>query len=381
MKTEAFDHYLAQCVRSFVRSCPAPEWPNDLECDPRMAATRVTFHGLALLLVEAAPGLPGWPSALAELVNEEARSQSFWELSHQRVMARLTDALHEAGVEARILKGTALAYSVYSNPALRRRGDSDLLIEGADREKARAVFRACGFTRWSDVRPLQECWQSAPELGFNHSIDLHWRFSASPAVSELLEASQNGRKAIALPRLGANASGVAAIDNLLLICINRAAHGRFGYLVGDTMLYENDRLIWALDIHLLAATFSGSDWEELVVRGAKSGSADIVLSGLRLAESRLGTTIPDGVLGALEAQSSDTRLSHYLARATGRERFLLDLAASPSLPEKARLVALKLFPSKELLHERYPDATHWPTLALRLRRLFSGVGNFVKGRA
>ncbi len=381
MKTEAFDHYLAQCVRSFVRSDLAPEWPNDLEIDTRAAATRITFHGVALLLVEAAQGLPGWPSALAELVNDEARSQSFWELSHQRIMARLTDSLHQAGIEAYILKGTALAYSVYPKPALRRRGDSDLLISGTDREKARAVFRACGFTRWSDVRPLQECWQSPPELGFNHSIDLHWRVSASPAVSQLLEANQADRQVVALPQLGPNAVGLSAIENLLLICINRAAHGRFGYLVGDTMLFENDRLIWALDIHLITATFSESDWGKLATRAAESGSSDIVLSGLQLARSSMGTIIPDTVLKTLETQSADKRLSHYLARASGRERFLLDLAASPNLSEKTRLVVLKLFPGKELLHERYPDATHWPTLALRLRRLFSGVGNFVKGRA
>ena len=380
MKTEAFDRYLAGCVRCFVRSDSIPEWPADLHIDADSAQTRITFHGIALLLVEASPDLTGWPPEVVEAAKEQARLQSFWELSHRQVMAELSEALDRAGIEALFLKGSALAYSVYPNPALRRRGDSDLLIETADRENARAVFGACGFSRWSDVRPLQECWQSAHRQGFDHTIDLHWRLSASPAVSQLLEANLPRRRTIALPGISASARGIGAIDNLLLICINRAAHGRFGYQVGNSMLFENDRLIWALDIHLLTATFAAADWRELTESASASGASDIVLSGLKLAQGTLGTELPDDVLATLERQSEDARLTHYLANASGRQRFMLDLAASPSLDEKIRLVALKLFPTREQLHERYPNATHWPTLALRVRRLFSGMGNFVKGR-
>ncbi len=380
MKTEAFDRYLAECVRSLVQSKPFPAWPSELEIDAAAATSRITFHGIALLLVESGSGLAGWPPRLADAIREQARLQSFWEMSHRQVMANLIEALKKAGIEALVLKGTALAYSVYPSSALRRRGDSDLLIVNSDREKTRAVFRECGFSQWSDVRPLQECWQSPSELGFDHTVDLHWRLSASPAVSHLLEANLPRRRTIALSELSPSAKGIGAIDNLLLICINRAAHGRFGYQVGNAMLFDNDRLIWALDIHLLTATFTASDWRELVESAQASGASDIVLSGLRLAQDRLETEIPGNLLETLERHASDARLTHYLVHASGRERFALDFAATPSLADKVRLVALKLFPTREQLHERYPSATHWPILALRVRRLFSGIDNLVRGR-
>ncbi|MDJ0641439.1 MAG: nucleotidyltransferase family protein [Erythrobacter sp.] len=380
MKTEAFDLYLAQCVHRFVRSEPIPAWPAGLKVEPEQATTRITFHGIALLLIEAGSKLIDWPKELVEAIREQARLQSFWELSHKRMLADLIEALDLAGIDALVLKGSALAYSVYPEPALRRRGDSDLLIEATDRDMVRAVFRASGFSQWSDVRPLQECWQSSHVLGFDHTVDLHWRLSASPAVSALLESNLQRRRVVALPDLSANAKGIGPIDNLLLICINRAAHGRFGYQVGDAVLFENDRLIWALDIHLLVAKFSETDWEELSQSARASGSSDIVLAGLNLARRSLGTEIPSAALNALEQGSGDARLRHYLAYASGRERFMLDLLASPSLNEKIRLIALKLFPTKEQLLERYPDANHWPLAVLRVRRLVSGFGNFVKGR-
>ncbi len=342
---------------------------------------RVTFHGIALLLVESSPSLPGWPAKAVEAVKEEARLQSFWELSHRKVTVQLVEALHDAGISALILKGTALAYSLYPKPEFRRRGDSDLLIEGADRDKTRAVFKACGFSQWSDVRPLQECWQSSAQMGFEHTFDLHWRISASSAISGLLEANLPRRKAIPLPMLSPNARGIGAIDNLILICINRAQHGKFGYQIGETRLFENDRLIWALDIEMMAAQFDASDWEDLVESASASGSSDIVLSGLQMAQRCLKTAIPEHVLATLGDQSDDARLTAYLDSRSGRRRMMLDLAASPTLSEKMRLLTFKLYPSEDLLHERYPNADGWPIAALRARRLVSSFGNLLKRRA
>jgi len=381
MKTDALDQYLALCVQSFMRSQSTPEWPADIEAEANEVATRVTFHGIALLLVEAAPGLAGWPEAAADKIKEEARLQSFWELSHREVTGQLVEALHDAGIPALILKGTALAYSLYPKSELRRRGDSDLLIESTDRAKTRAVFEACGFTQWSDVRPLQECWQSETKLGFNHTVDLHWRISASAAISGLLETNLPRKRSVALSLLSPNARSVGAIDNLLLICINRAQHGKFGYQVGRTRLFENDRLIWALDIDLMTASFDESDWDEVVESASASGSADIVLSGLQMAQRLLQTSIPEPVLAKLKEQSNDARLTCYLEVRSGRKRLMLDLAASPTLGDKMRLLHFKLYPSEDLINERFPDAQGWPIAALRARRLVSGFGNLLRGRA
>ncbi len=380
MKTDAFDQYLARCVQCFLRSQPVPDWPADLEVSPDEAALRVTFHGIALLLVEAAPGLPGWPAELAEAIKQEARVQSFWELSHAKLVAQLVEALHAAGIQALILKGTALAYSHYPNPALRRRGDSDLLIEGGRRAKARAVFAAAGFTLCNDARPLQEAWSSGTDFGFDHTIDLHWRISASSAVSELLEANAPRRRIQQLPKLSPNAASIGPVDNLILICLNRAQHAKFGYLIGKERLFENDRLIWAVDIDLLTSAFEPAHWEELVQNASDSASSDIILSGLDLAQRCLDTPVPEAVLTQLKQQSDDTRLTDYLMSGSSTHRLKLDLAASPSWRDKLRLITFKLIPSEDLVRERFPDAESWPLAVLHIRRLLSGLGKFIGGR-
>jgi len=381
MKTDALDHYLAQCVKSFVQSLPVPHWPADIEAEPDEIATRVSYHGIALLLVEASPDLTGWPVKAVETIKEEARLQSFWEMSHRSVTGKLVEALHDAGITALLLKGTALAYSVYPKSEYRRRGDSDLLIEDADRSKTRAVFEACGLSQWSDVRPLQECWQSETTMGFDHTFDLHWRISASSAISGLLEANLPRRRPIPLPHLSPNARGIGPIDNLLLICVNRAQHSKFGYQVGESRLFENDRLIWALDIELMTAEFDTSDWNDVVASATASGSTDIVHSVLQMAQRLLGTSIPMSILEELERHANTGRLTAYLESNSGRERLMLDLAASPTLRDKARLLGFKLYPSEDLILERFPDADGWPIAMLRMRRFVSWLGNLLRGRA
>ncbi|MEL6529807.1 MAG: nucleotidyltransferase family protein [Pseudomonadota bacterium] len=380
MKTDALDQFLAQCIQCFRQSVPLPEWPEDIDLNADETSERITFHGIALLLVDAAPGFQGWPSDAVELVKEEARLQSFWELSHREVMSELVQALHQAGITAVLLKGTALAYSLYPKPELRRRGDSDLLIENADRAKVRRVFEACGFSLCSDVRPLQESWQSSANLGFTHTVDLHWRMSASAAISGLLEANGHQRGQVSLPALDESAFGIGSVENLILICINRAQHERLGYLIGPKRVYGSNRLIWAIDIELIAASFAETDWAELIISAQTSGASDIVASGLKMAKRVLETPVPDGVLEQLDQQAPRAEITTYLDCKSARKRLMMDLAACPSLRDKLRLLTFKLHPSDDLIRERFPDANGWPMAALRVRRLVEGFGRMLKGR-
>ena len=59
----------------------------------------------------------------------------------------VVDALAAAGVPALITKGTALAYTVYPQPWLRPRTDTDLLVRHEDVPAASLALQACGYTR------------------------------------------------------------------------------------------------------------------------------------------------------------------------------------------------------------------------------------------
>ena len=55
-------------------------------------------------------------------------------------------ALNEVQVKPLVLKGGALAYTHYPNPALRPRGDTDLLVAPSARGRTEETLRRLGYT-------------------------------------------------------------------------------------------------------------------------------------------------------------------------------------------------------------------------------------------
>ncbi|MFN3990808.1 MAG: nucleotidyltransferase family protein [Erythrobacter sp.] len=375
--TQVIDRFLAMSLRSVARGEGLPPWPQDWPDDETFQAAvfaRIAFHGVALVLLRGASSQADWPSAISARMRKEAHGQRFWEISHRGLAQRLIAALAAAGAPAILTKGTALAYAIYSDPAERRRGDTDLLLGLAPRKVVRRALRAAGFDQIGDRRPLQETWGATCPAGFFHAFDLHWRASASAVVSQCLERGGVGTRSIALPRLSEQARALCAADNLILIAINRALHLQFGYRSGDDKPFDQDRLIWAMDVSLLCAAFGPDDWDALVAVAAATGTSPLVLSTLQFAEATLAAAVPANVKDALSGQGGDATLLRCLSTRSSGERLRLELAASPGMTAKLRLISYALLPGTEVLHERYPEAAHWPLAALQARRLWDGIG-------
>lgn len=379
--TEAIDRFLAMSLRCAMAARPAPPWPSD---QPQTAAfedkmrDRIGFHGIALALLRDPARLANWPASLREHLLEQARAQTFWEMGHRTVLARLIALLDDAGTPALVTKGSALAYSAYPDPALRRRGDSDLLLGEVPRKPLRAVLAAHGFRPSGDPRPLQESWASQCPMGFTHVFDLHWRINSSALLAERLDRAGIGTRSAPLPRLSETARGIAPADNLVLIAINRALHETFGYQSGEAKLFEQDRLIWALDTHLLGSAFSAADWQDLLAAASASGTGPLVHSLLAYARATMETALPPEIVAALAILPEDPELLGYFEAMSGFARLRCDLAASPTLGAKLRLAGYTLFPGTEVLHERFPDAAHWPLAALQARRIVAGAGKLLR---
>lgn len=380
-KGDALDAYLAQCVMAALHGCKAPDWPRDLAPSDEAATARIAFHGIALMLVERGATSLGWPEAVAQETREEARRQSFWETSHRQTVATLLEAFASTGIKAIVTKGTALAYSVYADPAVRRRGDTDIVIASGSRRMARAALRASGFIPAGDARPLQESWQADAPPNFRHQVDLHWRINASAAIAERLEASAPFARAITLDRLSGTATGLAPIDNLVLTCINRASHDALGYAQGSETHFEGDRLIWAVDIDRIAQQFGPDDWEELVRIAQAGRTSAVTASGLRFAQRVCATAIPPDVMMRLSGAADQDDTEQILDPRSARRRLMLDLAASPTLAAKVTQLRHALYPPASFLRARFPEAAHWPVPALAARRIVAGLGKLLKGRS
>jgi hypothetical protein len=376
VKSEALDLFLSEALRCTLGRAAPPAWPSAWPDDQSFhdaLVARISFHGIALALLRKPALVADWPQPVRDAVRAEACSQSFWELGHREVTTRLIDALAEAGIEGIFAKGTALAYSFYPDPAMRRRGDSDILIAEAVRNQAVMALRARGFRRLDDVQPLQESWAADCRMGNTHAFDLHWRVKSSPVLAQALERAGIGTRTMPLPRLDGRALALAPADNLLMVAVNRSSHDTFGYYVDNLKMFDQDRLIWALDVDLICAAFTESVWQNLLETARASGTGPLIHSTLAFAAERLGTVVPADISQALAAEPGDATLMRYLGDMPGLARLRLNLAACQTLGAKVKMIRYTLFPRSQNMRARFPDTAHWPLPALYARRLWSGL--------
>lgn len=378
------DSFLSDCLRAIVHCGPLPEWPGTWHGREADVIARIGFHGIAPFLNSGVAGqnaaAPHWPASVLHSLRKETALATFWEASHRDTIAGLIKGFAAAGIPVVITKGTALAYSAYPQPAMRRRGDSDLVILAGSRNAARAVLKACGFAQHADPRPLQEDWHFDSGLGIQHAVDVHWRLNASAAISGWLERGSCFGDHIDLPQLASGAKGMGSVGNAILTSVNRHSHGVMGYYVAHTKLFETDRLIWAVDLFLLTRAFSAVDWAGLADQAQRTGTAPIVLDGLRFAQAALGADVPQSAISVLEHAGQTEDVAHYFATTSGVGRLRLDLAGSPQLRDKVRLLQRVLLPGDAFLQERFPDAQGWPRSLLHLRRMIEGAAKFARGK-
>lgn len=91
-------------------------------------------------------------------------------------------ALADGGIDALVLKGSALAYEIYEAPEHRPRGDTDLLISREALEKTRQALDALGFREIPGSGDEHGVQQALFVRG-PHTYDIHWSV-ANTAVFE-----------------------------------------------------------------------------------------------------------------------------------------------------------------------------------------------------
>ena len=175
-----------------------------------------------------------------------------------------------------VLKGPALAYSVYPRPDLRHGVDLDVLVPPVRFGDVLDGLSAAGFTLLDQNWPLIDA-KLPGELRLRAPtgllLDLHWAVLVSPAV----------RRRFHLPTLDLLARArvleppglpmLSAVDQLLHL----GAHGT---------LSGGNRLAWLLDVHL--AAFRTTDWDAV----AESASSAGVGTALGLLLARAGRLWP-----------------------------------------------------------------------------------------
>jgi hypothetical protein len=321
--------------------------------------------------------LPGDVAARWEQIYQQATvdvAATDWEIEH------VLQSLTQAGVDFVWMKGGALAYAVYPNPATRGRGDLDLWIQPGQAALATSVLNALGYALHNkEDRPEALVTLVGGELQFFKRgsrielIELQW-----PVLrGEWVRHTTAGDQAAIWERRASVAVGdhtfsaMALEDTLIHLCLHQAIHHQF-----SAPWLRN-----LLDIHLLAGSHA-LDWSQVTARAAAWRLATVVWTVLSVAQRLMGTKAPDEVLDALAPPRwrrwligrlhLEEALLAMWPGGYGYRRFLVQLALVDRTRDGVRLLWRGLFPEAAWLRARYgvlpPGTSLW---RLRLRHLWS----------
>lgn len=274
------------------------------------------------------------------------------------MLEQLLSAFAKAGIQPVLIKGTALAYSLYPSPVLRTRGDTDLIVGLAARDRAEATLVSSGFKRELAVSgefiSYQACYVHGGSPGEWHTIDLHWKINNSEVLASLFTHAELLQRSRRVPALGPDALMTSEVDALLLACMHRATHKQNPYYVDGEAHYGGDRLIWLYDIHLLATRFGPPDWAHFLTLAKAKGLRTVCAEGLQRASDRFATPLPLDLLASLSCASTLEPASRYLS-GTGFRQQWMDFRAIPGALAKARFLRELAFPNADYMRQKYPS--------------------------
>jgi hypothetical protein len=374
METAASDHPVDHelCMALAMPACDTTHLPRF--SDPDLFA-RARYHGVHHLLL-AKWGPDAKPLTLTPWRNA-AIDDAIWELEHQQVLAQLAAALQCEGIAPLFIKGTALAYSIYADPVLRTRGDTDLLVPVGRKADACKVLETLGFVRRAaipgEVVSHQATYQRETSPAHTHTVDLHWAFNNSPVLSSLFDYTGLMQNASAVPRLCSGVFIPDAVDSMLIACVHRLSHVNNPYWVDGHAHFGGDRLIWLVDIDLLAGSLDEASWSALLLRARERGLGPILLRALQETRSRLGTCIPTDIEHALREDTNAHEVDAYLSAGPLRQAWM-DFR---SLPAGARMRFMRetLLPDRAYIRGKYADARLRLLPLLYLRRIVEGAAS------
>lgn len=384
--TEIADRWLAACVRAVVGEVALPAWPSSGAACAELAALvpqRVEFHGIALLLSDYSPAPQDWPAPVVEAVWGLGRRAALEEQLRHAAIVSLIEALGSQGIPSIVMKGAALAYLFYDNPAKRPRGDTDLLVQDRHIPQVHDLLERLGWCRIPKLPGLiqHEGWEIDCGAGMRHTLDLHRQVSDRPALQRILRDEEYWTNAVPLDRLSPHACAPDPLRMLVHGAVNQAWHEARGFHVDGQRVIGGRRLIWSLDYHYLTARFTNADWEALVDFSTETGSGAIIHSALAGAQADVGLALPGGLLDRLVREGDRSAALAYIREDDAIRDGLADLRASKGIAARLRLLKELALPPRGALVAKYPDADHWPTFALQVRRIASAAFRLATGRS
>ena len=284
-----------------------------------------------------------------------------------RELERILDAFEQAGIDVVLLKGAALAQTVYPDPALRPMSDLDLLVRKEFLPIGKQIIIALGY---KEIRA--EYLGLAPWLdeAMNHHVhlqnetqkqvivELHWGIIAgdvdrrSPSTEWLWMRTQPFETSAKItPR-----TQVFQLTPVALI-LHSAAH----------LILQHGKylswLLWLYDLHLLVSKYYQEiDWGMLLEDANDLHWIAALHSALENCQELFATPLPKDYLSVLKKHGTKQDWQLVVSMNTrSHNRLVETLQYLPTLPwrVRGRLILALLFPAPKYMRYRYEPNPEW----------------------
>ncbi len=343
-------------VRAWLAALLRGEEPGPMP-DEAVLLDTARAEGVLVLCHDRLRRSPAWtqyPETLREALSRQAYQDVAVEMARVVELREVLAALAGAGLPVLLLKGAALAYTLYPEPHLRDRSDTDLLFPSRDEaERAWRVLQALGYQRLGpdrgDLISYELVGEKTIHGGLSHTLDAHWRWSNATLFAERFTFAELAATAIPIPVLGLPARGLGLAHALLLACVHR-----FVSLGGGIA----DRLIWLYDIHLLAQHLTDELSRQFTTLAEERTLCGPCLDGMDNVRTLLATALPDEVLSRLRIGADHEGFDPGQFRPRWRYEWRT-LCALPSTILRLRWLGQRLFPSANSLRYQYGFGNRW----------------------
>ena len=333
-------------------------------------------HHVDLLLVDVAHA-SGADQAWAAEAQRRARSAAVdatvMRTLRDRELSRVLDVLADAGVRCLLLKGAALAHTLYRQPYARRRIDADLLVRAKDADCAADRLEAHGYARAAEISgdyaTSQMHFDRLDCPDYRHALDVHWRAVNAHVFGGAVDYEAFAASRMPVPGLGPHAWTLCPAHALALACMHRIAHHR-----------NSDDLLWLWDVHLLASALSDAEVGVFVAQASRSATRAVCAQTLMLAHARFPTPAAVALIDRVRPRPGDAveASARFLGGGLSQADILRTDLASLGWRDSVALLREHLFPPVTYMRSLYD---RWPGVLLPaayLHRIVSGAPKWLR---
>jgi hypothetical protein len=335
----------------------------------RLAAS-AQVHGVAPLLYYTLH-TTGWLPQIPPHVQQTLRSEYYRTTARNTIiyqeLTRILNVLQQQQIPVVVLKGAALAATVYPEIGLRPMVDLDVLVPRKDIARSVEVMKEIGYCHsFAELRPgynvqymhhisLRKI--SSPDiiLEIHHSLitsEVDW--VAPPLDWFWKETRQWSQSSHEQPPPG----------DTKMVQFSPVAH--ILYLAAHlTIQHELERspLIWLYDLHLLLTCCTDDiSYDEMISRAIELRWSSVVSMALERTVRCFDSQIPQGILTRLQ-EAQDAGIEQIIQQKTNplttRTSHNLHKLARMNWRERIGLALVIIFPTPSYIQERYQPDPLW----------------------